>query len=87
MHTIDLPKALFILGPTASGKTALALNLAQQQPIEIISVDSALVYRDMNIGTGISREKLIDVINLVAEKVDAPINSHLAKAKLYDCLN
>ena len=45
------PTALFILGPTASGKTALALALAQSRPIEIISVDSALVYRGMDIGT------------------------------------
>jgi len=42
---------LAIAGPTASGKTALALALAQQRPIEIISVDSALVYRGMDIGT------------------------------------
>ncbi|MFB0948912.1 MAG: tRNA (adenosine(37)-N6)-dimethylallyltransferase MiaA [Burkholderiaceae bacterium] len=49
--TQDKPTALFILGPTASGKTALALALAQQRPIEIISVDSALVYRGMDIGT------------------------------------
>ncbi len=47
----SLPTALFILGPTASGKTALALSLAQSRPIEIISVDSALVYRGMDIGT------------------------------------
>ena len=39
------------MGPTASGKTALALKLANEYPIEIISVDSALIYRDMNIGT------------------------------------
>ncbi len=39
------------MGPTASGKTALALELAQQVPTEIISVDSALVYRGMDIGT------------------------------------
>jgi len=45
------PSALLLLGPTASGKTACALALAQRLPIEIISVDSALVYRDMNIGT------------------------------------
>ena len=45
------PPILFILGPTASGKTALALALAQSRPIEIISVDSALVYRGMDIGT------------------------------------
>ncbi|MGO3859727.1 MAG: tRNA (adenosine(37)-N6)-dimethylallyltransferase MiaA [Neisseriaceae bacterium] len=45
------PSALAILGPTASGKTQLALDLAQVHDIEIISLDSALIYRDMNIGT------------------------------------
>ena len=40
-----------IYGPTASGKTQLAIELAQKYPIEIISVDSALVYQDMDIGT------------------------------------
>ncbi|MDO4231745.1 MAG: tRNA (adenosine(37)-N6)-dimethylallyltransferase MiaA [Lautropia sp.] len=44
-------RALMILGPTASGKTALALSMAKQMPVEIISVDSALVYRGMDIGT------------------------------------
>ncbi|MDO4905550.1 MAG: tRNA (adenosine(37)-N6)-dimethylallyltransferase MiaA [Lautropia sp.] len=44
-------RALMILGPTASGKTALALALARHWPMEIISVDSALVYRGMDIGT------------------------------------
>ena len=39
------------MGPTASGKTAVAVELAQQLPLEIISVDSALVYRGMDIGT------------------------------------
>ena len=42
---------LFLLGPTASGKTALACALRDQFPLDLISVDSALVYRDMNIGT------------------------------------
>ena len=46
-----LPPALLLLGPTASGKTACALALARVLPVEIISVDSALVYRDMDIGT------------------------------------
>ena len=45
------PRAFAILGPTASGKTRLALSVATVLPIEIISLDSALVYRDMNIGT------------------------------------
>ena len=40
------------MGPTAAGKTALAVQLAQRLPLEIISVDSALVYRGMDIGTG-----------------------------------
>lgn len=45
------PLAVAIMGPTASGKTAAALAIAQQIPCEIISVDSALVYRGMDIGT------------------------------------
>jgi tRNA dimethylallyltransferase len=47
----DLPRYLALAGPTASGKTAAALAIAQAWPVEIISVDSALVYRGMNIGT------------------------------------
>ena len=45
------PPAIFLMGPTASGKTALAVSLVERFPLEIVSVDSALVYRDMNIGT------------------------------------
>ena len=46
-----LPPALFLMGPTASGKTDLAIRLRQQLPVEVISVDSALIYRGMDIGT------------------------------------
>jgi tRNA dimethylallyltransferase len=45
------PLAVAIMGPTASGKTAAALAIARERPVEIISVDSALVYRGMDIGT------------------------------------
>jgi tRNA dimethylallyltransferase len=45
------PMAVAIMGPTASGKTAAALAIARTRPVEIISVDSALVYRGMDIGT------------------------------------
>jgi tRNA dimethylallyltransferase len=45
------PLAVAVMGPTASGKTAAALAIARQIPSEIISVDSALVYRGMDIGT------------------------------------
>lgn len=46
-----LPPAVVLLGPTASGKSALAFELAERLPVDIISVDSAQVFRDMNIGT------------------------------------
>ena len=42
---------IFLMGPTASGKTGLAVELAQRLPLDIVSVDSALVYRGMDIGT------------------------------------
>ncbi len=66
-----LPPALFIMGPTASGKTGVSVELAQTLPVEIISVDSALVYRDMNIGTAkpdaatlkVAPHHLIDIID------------------------
>ncbi|MFC3913137.1 tRNA (adenosine(37)-N6)-dimethylallyltransferase MiaA [Pseudaeromonas sharmana] len=45
------PLALFLMGPTASGKSALAMELVQRLPCDIISVDSALIYRGMDIGT------------------------------------
>ena len=45
------PDVIALVGPTASGKTAAALAIAKQWPVEIISVDSALVYRGMDIGT------------------------------------
>ena len=45
------PLAIFLMGPTASGKTALACALREQFPLELVSVDSALVYRGMDIGS------------------------------------
>jgi tRNA dimethylallyltransferase len=60
-----------LLGPTASGKTAAALALAARHPVEIISVDSALVYREMDIGTAkptaeeraVAPHHLIDIVD------------------------
>jgi tRNA dimethylallyltransferase len=51
MPVHSFPPAIFLMGPTASGKTALAVSLVEGFPLEIISVDSALVYRGMDIGT------------------------------------
>jgi tRNA dimethylallyltransferase len=45
------PRAIFLMGPTATGKTALACALAEQFPLQLISVDSALVYRGLDIGS------------------------------------
>jgi tRNA dimethylallyltransferase len=46
-----LPEAVLLAGPTCAGKTALALELAERFPVEIVSVDSAQVYRGMDVGT------------------------------------
>ncbi|WP_040404598.1 tRNA (adenosine(37)-N6)-dimethylallyltransferase MiaA [Ectothiorhodospira sp. PHS-1] len=46
-----LPPAVFLMGPTATGKTDLAIRLCESLPLEIISVDSALIYRGMDVGT------------------------------------
>jgi tRNA dimethylallyltransferase len=51
MPTDQRPLAIFLMGPTASGKTALACRLSEHFPLDLISVDSALVYRGMDIGT------------------------------------
>ncbi len=47
----ERPPVIFLMGPTAAGKTDLAVALARRLPVDIISVDSALVYRGMDIGT------------------------------------
>lgn len=70
-QTAHLPPAIFLMGPTASGKTGVAVDLVQTLPVEIISVDSALVYRDMDIGTAkpdaatlaLAPHHLIDIID------------------------
>ncbi|RPA33781.1 tRNA (adenosine(37)-N6)-dimethylallyltransferase MiaA [Shewanella frigidimarina] len=71
MNSVDKPKVIFLMGPTASGKTALAIDMATQYNCEIISVDSALIYRDMNIGSAkpsaeeleMAPHKLIDILD------------------------
>ena len=66
-----LPPAILLMGPTASGKTSLAFEIADRFPVELVSVDSAQVFRDMNIGTAKPDEqtlaryphRLIDLIS------------------------
>ena len=70
------PLAVAIMGPTASGKTAAALAIAQQVPCEIISVDSALVYRGMDIGTAKpSKEELAAAPHHLIDIID-PLDSY-----------
>lgn len=67
----SLPNVIFLMGPTASGKTQLAITLSQKFPIDIISVDSALIYKGMDIGTAKpspqeliqAPHKLIDILD------------------------
>ncbi|MEQ4924057.1 tRNA (adenosine(37)-N6)-dimethylallyltransferase MiaA [Proteus hauseri] len=71
VSTQTKPKAIFLMGPTASGKTALAIALRQKLPVDIISVDSALIYRGMDIGTAkpdakeqsLAPHRLIDILD------------------------
>jgi len=73
VKTSSLPKAIFLMGPTASGKTDLAIKLAQECRCEIISVDSALIYKGMDIGTAkpstqeqaLAPHLLVDIIDPV----------------------
>ena len=55
---IESPPAIFLMGPTASGKSAVALEIARRFPVEIVGVDSAQVYRFMDIGSA-KPDKLI----------------------------
>ena len=78
MVSSERPKAIGIAGPTASGKSALSLCIAQRWPCEIISVDSALVYRGMDIGTAKpSREELALVPHHLIDILD-PAQSYSA---------
>src|SRR3990167_10146950 len=56
-----LPLVICLMGPTASGKTALAVEIVQRFPCEIISVDSAMVYRGMDIGTAKPGEEILNI--------------------------
>ena len=57
--TASLPPAIFVMGPTAAGKTDLAMELAAELPVDVISVDSALVYQGMDIGTAKPEPELL----------------------------
>ncbi|WIE51187.1 tRNA (adenosine(37)-N6)-dimethylallyltransferase MiaA [Pseudomonas sp. GM17] len=74
----QLPPAIFLMGPTAAGKTDLAIELTKVLPCELISVDSALVYRGMDIGTAKpSKEVLAEFPHRLIDILD-PAESYSA---------
>ncbi|HID45181.1 MAG TPA: tRNA (adenosine(37)-N6)-dimethylallyltransferase MiaA [Chromatiaceae bacterium] len=62
MNAERSPSAIFVMGPTAAGKTELAVELARTLPVDVISVDSALVYRGMDIGTAKPEPELLQEV-------------------------
>lgn len=81
-----LPKIITLMGPTASGKTDLAIFLAQNFPVDVISVDSALVYRGLNIGSAKpTSEELAKVPHRLLDVVD-PIEPYSAARFRKDAL-
>lgn len=86
MDSAARPDAVLIMGPTASGKTDLALALADERPCALISVDSALVYRGMDIGTAKpSAEVLAKYPHALIDILD-PLDSYSAAQFREDAL-
>jgi tRNA dimethylallyltransferase len=77
---------ILLVGPTASGKSAAALSLAQQSDAEIVSIDSALVYRDMSIGT--AKPSPAEMAQVPHHLIDliTPIESYSVARFVSDCL-
>src|SRR6185295_5362278 len=76
--------AILLMGPTGAGKTDLAIALAERFPLEIVSVDAAMVYRGMDIGTAKpSRELLARAPHHLIDLID-PLESYSAARFLAD---
>lgn len=81
-----MPSAIFLMGPTASGKSELAIELATRLPCEIISVDSAMVYRGMDIGTAKPARALLSRIPHHLIDIRDPSESYSAAQFRHDAL-
>ena len=86
MSAVSRPPAVLLMGPTASGKTGAAVELAARFPLEIVSVDSAQIYRDMDIGTAKpgpellrrAPHHLIDILDPTQQTIDALMKLELS---------
>lgn len=81
-----LPPAIFLMGPTAAGKTDLALELARVLPCDLISVDSALIYRGMDIGTAKPERAILDAFPHALIDIRDPAESYSAAEFRADAL-
>lgn len=82
----DLPPAIFIMGPTASGKTDLAIELAARLPVDVISVDSGLVYRGMDIGTAKPEPEILQQVPHALIDICDPVQTYSAASFRQDAL-
>ncbi|MEE9493426.1 MAG: tRNA (adenosine(37)-N6)-dimethylallyltransferase MiaA [Gammaproteobacteria bacterium] len=80
------PLAILLMGPTASGKTGLAVELAKHFPVDIISVDSALVYRGMDIGTAKPDEETLRIAPHRLIDIRDPVQPYSAAEFVSDAL-
>jgi tRNA dimethylallyltransferase len=86
MRRPDLPPAIFIMGPTASGKTELAIELAARLPVDVISVDSALVYRGMDIGTAKPEPEILQQVPHRLIDIRDPVETYSSASFRQDAL-
>ena len=84
--TNNLPPAIFLMGPTASGKTDLALQLVRELPCEIISVDSALIYQGMDIGSAKPSAEILQAYPHHLVNILDPVHSYSAAQFREDAL-
>ncbi len=84
---MSLPPAIFLMGATATGKTELALQLADSLPVELISVDSALVYKGMNIGTAKPDKATLNAYPHYLIDIKDPSEPYSAAEFTHDALN
>ncbi|HEX5339613.1 MAG TPA: tRNA (adenosine(37)-N6)-dimethylallyltransferase MiaA [Gammaproteobacteria bacterium] len=81
-----LPTAILLMGPTASGKTALAVELVRRFPCDIISVDSAMIYRGMDVGTAKPAAEILRIAPHRLIDIRDPLENYSAGAFRRDAL-